>query len=92
MVDRLALEKCEIIWMSNGDTWKQKKDISTMVVAKIGEIISKPEPFGGVSIKRGYKESASQEDKPPPIGHLVFIIHGIGQNMDSSDIIQSASE
>ena len=92
VIDRLALEKCEVIWMSNGDIWKRNKDISTMFVAKIGEIINKPESFGGICIKRGYRERASLEDQLPPIGHLVFVIHGIGQNMDSSDISKSTSE
>ena len=86
MVDRLDLETCEVIWMSNGDIWKQKKEIAMMVMTKNGEISNKSESFSGICVKRGYKESASQDDQLPPIGHLVFVIHGIGQNMDTSDI------
>ena len=41
---------------------------------------------------RGYKENASKEDRPPPIGHIVFTIHGVGQNMDISSINKSTSE
>ena len=37
-------------------------------------------------LQRGYKEAASHEHREPPVGHLVFIVHGIGQNMEGSDI------
>ena len=37
-------------------------------------------------LQRGYKEPALHEHREPPIGHLVFIVHGIGQNMDVSNI------
>ncbi len=41
---------------------------------------------------RGYKEFASGEDRLPPIGHVVFVTHGIGQSMDASDITTSTKE
>ncbi len=41
---------------------------------------------------RGYKELASGEDVPAPVGHVVFVVHGIGQNMDMSSIEKSSSE
>ena len=37
-------------------------------------------------LQRGFKDAASHEHREPPIGHLVLIVHGIGQNMGSSDI------
>ena len=48
--------------------------------------------FGCSKLVRGYKEPASREDKTPPIGHVVFVIHGIGQNMDISCIAKSTNE
>uniref|UniRef100_A0A1X7VN80 DDHD domain-containing protein n=1 Tax=Amphimedon queenslandica TaxID=400682 RepID=A0A1X7VN80_AMPQE len=41
---------------------------------------------------RGYKEACLPTRTSPPIGHLVFVIHGIGQNMDASDIVKSTSD
>lgn len=41
---------------------------------------------------RGYKDYASSGDRLPPIGHVVFVTHGIGQNMDASSIEQSTRE
>ena len=48
--------------------------------------------FGTSKLVRGYKDPASREDRLPPIGHVVFVIHGIGQNMDISCITKSTNE
>jgi phospholipase DDHD1 len=45
--------------------------------------------FGANKVMRGYKEYATGDDHLPPIGHVVFVTHGIGQNMDASSIEQS---
>ena len=57
-----------------------------------GEKFGKGSQFGSTKVVRGYKEHASGEDRLPPIGHVVFVVHGIGQNMDMSSIEKSASE
>ncbi|XP_039296596.1 phospholipase DDHD1 [Nilaparvata lugens] len=36
----------------------------------------------GTRLLRGYKEIATDVDKPKDITHLVFVVHGIGQKMD----------
>ncbi len=58
----------------------------------IGEKLGKGSLFGATKVARGYKEGASGEDRLPPIGHIVFVVHGIGQNMDISSIEKSSSE
>ena len=57
-----------------------------------GEKFGKGALFGSTKVVRGYKEAASGEDRTPPVGHVVFVVHGIGQNMDSSSIEKNASE
>ena len=57
-----------------------------------GQKLGKGSLFGGTKVVRGYKECASLEDHLPPIGHVVFVTHGIGQNMDASSIQQSTKE
>ena len=32
------------------------------------------------------------DDKPPEIGHLVFVVHGIGQKMDTGSIVTRCGE
>lgn len=36
----------------------------------------------GTRLLRGYKEVATDVDRPKDITHLVFVVHGIGQKMD----------
>uniref|UniRef100_A0A1B6LDX7 DDHD domain-containing protein n=1 Tax=Graphocephala atropunctata TaxID=36148 RepID=A0A1B6LDX7_9HEMI len=36
----------------------------------------------GYRLLRGYKDLATDTDKPKDISHLVFVVHGIGQKMD----------
>ena len=58
----------------------------------IGQKFGKGSLFGGTKVVRGYKDPASGEDRLPPIGHVVFVTHGIGQSMDASDITTSTKE
>ncbi|KAK3093034.1 hypothetical protein FSP39_010311 [Pinctada imbricata] len=46
----------------------------------------------GVKLRRGYKYEAIMEDKPQDISHLVFVIHGIGQKMETGNIIRRCTE
>ena len=41
---------------------------------------------------RGYCYEACMDDKPPEIGHLVFVVHGIGQKMDTGSIVNRCAE
>nr|XP_018897117.1 PREDICTED: phospholipase DDHD1-like [Bemisia tabaci] len=45
----------------------------------------------GYRLVRGYKILSSEEDKPADINHLVFVIHGIGQKIDTGKIIRNTS-
>ena len=47
---------------------------------------------GGYRLQRGYKDDAKMDDKPPDISHLVFVVHGIGQKMETGSIIRSCRE
>ncbi|XP_049941476.1 phospholipase DDHD1-like isoform X1 [Schistocerca serialis cubense] len=45
----------------------------------------------GYRLYRGYKSLATESDRPSDISHLVFVIHGIGQKMDTGRIIRNTS-
>ena len=66
--------------------------VYTCARVQFGEKLGKGQLYGATRLFRGYKEPASREDRVPPIGHLVFTVHGIGQNMGSSDINKSTTE
>ncbi|ESO83548.1 hypothetical protein LOTGIDRAFT_133288 [Lottia gigantea] len=42
----------------------------------------------GNRLHRGYCYEAVMDDKPPDITHLVFVIHGIGQKMETGSIVR----
>ena len=46
----------------------------------------------GSRLHRGYCYEAVMDDKPVDITHLVFVIHGIGQKMDTGAIVKSCQE
>ena len=50
------------------------------------------ESYGGKQLRRGYWDMARTDDRLPPIGHVVFVIHGIGQCMEGADICKTTSE
>uniref|UniRef100_A0A8C7G733 DDHD domain containing 1 n=1 Tax=Oncorhynchus kisutch TaxID=8019 RepID=A0A8C7G733_ONCKI len=60
---------------------------SDSVVAKT--VDSKDASSSGTRLHRGYVEEASLEDKPPQTTHIVFVVHGIGQKMDTGRIIKN---
>ena len=47
--------------------------------------------LGGTQLHRGYCYEATMDDKPADISHLVFVIHGIGQMMETSSIVKSCN-
>lgn len=74
----LKLADSNIIWYSLLDIRRTKIDFTSKI-------------FGlkGNPIKRGYKVNACKTDDLPPIGHLIFVIHGIGQAMESASIVKT---
>ena len=48
-------------------------------------------PTSGYKLHRGFNQDAHASDKPPDINHIVFVIHGIGQKMDTGRITKNCS-
>lgn len=72
---------------------KVKQGLTTKLFNTVGEkVTGRSQSYGTTHLVRGYKEPSSGEDCLPPIGHIVFVVHGIGQNMESADIVKSTSE
>ncbi|XP_078592111.1 phospholipase DDHD1-like isoform X2 [Branchiostoma floridae x Branchiostoma japonicum] len=46
----------------------------------------------GTKLYRGYRYEAKMDDKPSDITHLVLVIHGIGQKMDTGRIIKCVAD
>ena len=86
------LKNYEVVWIGDNEVLKVKKDLTSRVLGIVGEKLGSKGLYGSMRIHRGYKEHALFSDCMSKIGHLVFAIHGIGQNMDSSDIVKSTDE
>ena len=79
--------------MDNGVIYKQGKDLSSYIALKIGEALGKGTSFSGICLKRGYKESALMDgDESAPVGHLVLLVHGIGESLGRSPIHKTTIE
>ncbi|CAH8500508.1 unnamed protein product [Schistosoma bovis] len=67
----------EIKWMPDGTIY---------LVTKSAEPFGKVRLHGGLSsvpISRGFNRPAETSDRPPPITHVCFVVHGIGQQLAS---------
>ena len=89
---QVNLDGYEAIWIGENEVMKVKKDLTSKLWNKVGEKIGRGQLYGATRLMRGYIEPATVDDCYPPIGHLVFVVHGIGQNLDISDIVKSTNE
>ena len=77
--DKVQIADSEIIWYSSIDIRRSKLDIASKLLG-----------FKGNPVKRGYKTLSTLSDNFPPIAHIVFVLHGVGQAMESASIIRCA--
>ena len=71
----------ELIWHSPIDILRRSTGVKSRIVRGLGVA------GAGVSLHRGYKDQALASDSPPPVDHLIFVVHGIGQLATSVDIV-----
>lgn len=91
---KITVGKHDVVWFGDNDVrWFKNTDYSTKVMSFVGrKLMGKDESYGGKQLKRGYWDMARTDDRLPSIGHVVFVIHGIGQCMQGADISKSTSE
>ena len=74
---KVQIDDSEVIWQCSTDVRRCKLDIASRILG-----------FKGNQVKRGYKILATLTDTLPPIGHIVFVLHGVGQAMEGASIIK----
>ncbi|XP_022095658.1 phospholipase DDHD1-like [Acanthaster planci] len=90
---QLRFRDHHVDWNSIRDVYIYSNSTSSRIARSIGTTIGfSKASTSGYRIIRGYHEEASLDDKPPPISHLVFVVHGIGQIMDRGSIIKNCSD
>ncbi|XP_018650630.1 putative 60s ribosomal protein L7a [Schistosoma mansoni] len=73
-------------YQSNNHEIKWMPDGTIYLVTKSAEPFGKVRLHGGLSsvpISRGFVRPAETSDRPPPITHVCFVVHGIGQQLAS---------
>ncbi|XP_062519329.1 uncharacterized protein LOC134194412 [Corticium candelabrum] len=82
-----------IAWYGEDDVWLNTKGITNSVTKRVGSLLGnkkKGDLVRAKRLRRGWHTQPSKEDKLPKAIHLVMVIHGIGQALDSSSIVTSA--
>ena len=74
---KVQIGDSEVIWQSSTDIRRCKLDLTSRILG-----------FKGNPVKRGYKVLADMSDVLPPIGHIVFVLHGVGRAMEGASIIK----
>ena len=74
---KLQIGDSEVIWQSSTDIRRCKLGLTSRILG-----------FKGNPVKRGYKVLADLSDVLPPIGHIVFVLHGLGQALESASIVK----
>ena len=92
VLNQVSCNGYEAIWTGENEVIKVKTDLTSKILSKVGEKFMGQQQYGSHKLMRGYKEACLPNKTTPPIGHIIFVIHGIGQNMDASDIVKSTSE
>ncbi|XP_019383828.1 PREDICTED: phospholipase DDHD1, partial [Gavialis gangeticus] len=91
-VHSLKLSRNHVDWHSVDEVYLY----SDATTSKIARTVTQKLGFSkasssGTRLHRGYVEEATLEDKPPQTGHIVFVVHGIGQKMDQGRIIKNTA-
>ncbi|XP_037080078.1 phospholipase DDHD1-like [Pollicipes pollicipes] len=88
-IHHVEFDKFVVVWYSNGDVAVH----SGRVLSKVMRGLYQKLGFEGAGepLRRSYPVPAVWEDRLPDITHLIFVVHGIGQKMDSSSIIKNTA-
>ncbi|XP_071961964.1 phospholipase DDHD1-like [Antedon mediterranea] len=89
----LQFKDCHVDWNSVNDIFLYSESASSRLARSIGQSLGfSKASTSGYRLRRGYMKEARLEDKPPPISHLVLVVHGVGQTMEASNITRSCSD
>ncbi|XP_063426380.1 phospholipase DDHD1-like [Mytilus trossulus] len=86
----LKFEWFYVEWNGPNDVYLYSESMSSKFARAVGNKLGLQR--AGSRLQRGYRYEAVMDDKPPDITHLVFVVHGIGQKMDTGSIVKSCIE
>ncbi|KAG8240300.1 hypothetical protein J437_LFUL014350, partial [Ladona fulva] len=75
-------------WHTSREVYLYSEATSSKLVRSVTQKLGFQKSY---RLYRGYKVPATLSDRPVDVTHLVFVIHGIGQKMDTGNIIRNST-
>ncbi|XP_041353562.1 phospholipase DDHD1-like [Gigantopelta aegis] len=90
IIHNIKFQNFHVDWNSPSEVFLFSESASSKIMRHVSK------SFGwqksGTSLHRGYYCEAQMDDKPLDITHLVFVVHGIGQKMDTGAIVKCCKD
>eukprot|EP00106_Octopus_bimaculoides_P013488 XP_014780930.1 PREDICTED: phospholipase DDHD1-like [Octopus bimaculoides] len=90
VIHHIAFSDCHVEWRNATEVYMFSDSTPSKIVRSVSQTLGFQK--SGTKLCRGYCNEARMDDKPPDITHLVFVVHGIGQKMDTGNIIKRCNE
>ncbi|CAL1526177.1 unnamed protein product [Lymnaea stagnalis] len=90
VIHNIRFKDFHVDWNATNEIYKYNESASSKLIRNVRQSLGWQK--SGTRIHRGYCYEAVMDDKPPDICHLVFVIHGIGQKMDTGSIVRCTKE
>lgn len=90
VVHRVSFTDFHVEWKLPTEVYMFSDSTPSKIVRSVSQSLGFQKT--GTKLSRGYCDEAKMDDKPPDITHLVFVVHGIGQKMDTGNIIRRCNE
>lgn len=88
-IHRITFNEFHVDWKSPQDIFWYSQATSHKLMRSFGQKLGLSD--WSHRICRGYYKPAVIHDRPSEISHIVFVIHGIGQKMDTGRIVRNCS-
>ncbi|XP_025104108.1 phospholipase DDHD1-like isoform X1 [Pomacea canaliculata] len=90
VIHNIKFREFHVDWNATNEVYMFSESTSSKFMRSVGKSLGWQK--SGTRLHRGYRVEAVMDDKPADITHLVFVIHGIGQKMDSGRIVRCCKD
>ncbi|GFN82833.1 phospholipase ddhd1 [Plakobranchus ocellatus] len=90
VIHNIQFNDFHVDWNASDEIYKYNESVSSKLMRNVRQSLGWQK--SGTRLRRGYCIEAVMDDKPPDVCHLVFVIHGIGQKMDTGSIVRCTKD
>ncbi|KAK3733023.1 hypothetical protein RRG08_002625 [Elysia crispata] len=90
VIHNIKFKDFHVDWNATDEIYKYNESVSSKLMRNVRQSLGWQK--SGTRLRRGYCMEAVMDDKPPDVCHLVFVIHGIGQKMDTGSIVRCTKD